>query len=193
MCADGQRIRNPRLFRGRVVLVAVGGILGVILALVFLMPMLMPRMIRRHLGRIRQNTTMMRVLKSYHHARSKTAGRRRSCTALLTHVGRRGTRTYQTPLGAYAYGDGFVLSLAFGSQTDWYRNVMAAGTCTLAWKGQTHQLERPEIISGPQVMRAWPAWERIALRGAGIHDFLWLHEKNAKAGLPSSDVTESPH
>jgi hypothetical protein len=74
-----------------------------------------------------------------------------------------------------------VVSLAYGSGTDWCRNVMAAGTCTLAWKGQTYQLERLEIISGQQVLHAWPVWERIALRAAGIEDFLWLRRKTEQA------------
>ena len=52
---------------------------------------------------------------------------------------------------------------------------MAAGKGTLAWKGQTYELERPQIISGPQVLRAWPIWGRVALCAAGIQDFLWLH------------------
>jgi len=33
---------------------------------------------------------------------------------LLTHVGRRSGRTYQTPLGAYRLGDGFVFALFYG-------------------------------------------------------------------------------
>jgi hypothetical protein len=42
----------------------------------------------------------------------------------------------------------------------------------------------PEIISGPQVLQAWPLWERIALRAAGIQDVLWLHQKKEQAGGP---------
>ena len=120
---------------------------------------------------------MMRLLRWYNRRRLKRAGRQRSATAILTHVGRRSGRTYETPLGAAAYGDGFVLSLAYGPGTDWCRNVMAAETGTLAWKGQTYELVRPEIISGPQVLQVWPIWERIALRAAGIQDFLWLRRK----------------
>ncbi len=122
---------------------------------------LLPRMARQNWDRVRRSDTMMCLLKRVNLSRLKSAGSKRSATAILTHVGRRSGRSYETPLGAYAYGDGFVLSLAYGSQTDWCRNVMAAGTCTLAWKGHTYKLERPEIISGPEVMHTWPAWERI--------------------------------
>ncbi len=112
----------------------------------------------------------------------KSAGTQRSPFALLTHVGRRSGRTYQTSLGACSYGDGFLLPLGYGPQTDWYQNVMAAGSCELAWKGRTYQLDRPEPISGPKVLRAWPLRQRITLQAAGIHDFLYLH---LKAGCPS--------
>lgn len=164
------QIDGPRLFRMVVVvLLALGGAAVALFSL--------PRVARHHMDRVRRSTTMMRVLRWYNGTRLKRAGSGRSATAVLTHVGRRSRRTYETPVGAWAYGDGFALSLAYGDGTDWCRNVMAAGACTLAWKGQTYELERPEIISGQQVLQAWPLWERIALRAAGIKDFLWLHRK----------------
>ena len=159
---------GPRLFRvGVVVVLAFSGA-----ALAFFS---LPRVARHHMERVRQSSTLMRVLRWYNGTRLKRAGSERSATAILTYVGRRSGRTYETPLGAAAYGDGFVLSLAYGPGTDWCRNVMAAGRGTLVWKGQTYQLERPEIISGPNVLHAWPMWERLALRAAGIQEFLWLH------------------
>ena len=70
----------------------------------------------------------------------KVSGTSRSPWGLLTHVGRRSGRTYQTSLGTYDYGDGFLLPLGYGTHTDWYQNLMAAGTCELAWKGHIHHL-----------------------------------------------------
>src|ERR1700722_1440379 len=46
-----------------------------------------------------------------------------------------------------------------------------------AMLGRTYRLQRLEIIGGPQVGGAWPAWLRILRRGAGVHDFLWWHDK----------------
>jgi len=54
------------------------------------------------------------------------------------------------PLGAWPYGDGFILPLAYGGGTDCCRNVMTAKTSALAWKGRTVQLERPEIVLDPK-------------------------------------------
>jgi deazaflavin-dependent oxidoreductase (nitroreductase family) len=165
---------RKRMLR-RFVVVAAGLVATV--ATVFASPVLMPRILRRHPDWLR-----LAVFKRYADFRRRRAGREHSVTAVLTHVGRRSGRTYQTPLGAFPYGDGFLVSLSYGSQTDWCRNVMAAGECTLAWRGQTYQLERPEIISGSQVFETLPVLPRILLRGGGIHDFLWLHKKEVKAG-----------
>ncbi|MGO9382992.1 MAG: hypothetical protein ACLP4W_13090 [Mycobacterium sp.] len=97
----------------------------------------LPRVGRHHLDAIRQSSRVLRVLRWYNAARLKRAGSERSATAILTHVGRRSGRTYVTPLGAAAYRDGFVVSLAVGPSADWCRNLMAAGRGTLAFKGQT--------------------------------------------------------
>jgi deazaflavin-dependent oxidoreductase (nitroreductase family) len=128
---------------------------------------------------VRQNRKLLRAgaAQKYNDITRRSAGRQRSPFALLTHAGRRSGRTYHAALGAQAYGDGFLLPLGYGTQTDWYRNVMAAGTCTLAWKGRTYQLERPELLSGPEALQAWQLRQRITLRLSGIHDFLWVHEK----------------
>ena len=176
MCAD-KRIGGPRLFRMVVVFpLALGGAPVAYFSL--------HRVAKHNMDRVKNSNTIMCVLRGYNSARLRRAGSERSITAILTHVGRRSGNTYQTPLGAWAYGDGFVLSVFFGADSDWCRNVMAAGTCTLTWKGQTYQLERPEIISGANVLHAWPMWERIGLRAMGIKDFLWLHRRNEQAGGP---------
>ena len=160
---------------GNVVLVVTGlvGLLAVLLA----SPVMMPRLIRRHPDWLKFSD-----FKRYAAFRRRQAGHRHSVVALLTHVGRRTGKAYRTPLGAQPYGDGFVVSLPYGSQTDWCSNVMAAGMCKLAWKGNTYALERPEIVSGSQVFPALPVHQRILLQGGGIRDFLWLHRKEINTG-----------
>jgi deazaflavin-dependent oxidoreductase (nitroreductase family) len=63
----------------------------------------------------------------------------------LHHVGRRTGRTYVTPLSAYPFGDGFVLSVAY-PKVDWCENVLAARRCTLTWNGKEYALGNPEVI-----------------------------------------------
>jgi hypothetical protein len=42
--------------------------------------------------------------------------------------------------------DSFVIALLYGTSVDWYRNVLAAGRCTLTWHGQDYTLVEPELL-----------------------------------------------
>ncbi len=155
--------------RSLTVVLAVG---GVVLAWL----VLLPRVVRRNRDVLFKRRWFKNFLKTYNGMTRKISGTERTSWGLLTHVGRRSGRAYQTSLGANPYRDGFLLPLTYGPHTDWYRNLMAAGVGTLAWKGCTYQLERPELIAGPEAMRSWPVGSRILLQLAGIDDFVWLHQ-----------------
>ena len=141
----------------------------------------LPRVFRRNRDVMLSRGPLRRFLTTYNGMTRKISGTPWSSWGLLTHVGRRSGRTYQTSLGAHPYGDGFLLPLGYGTHTDWYQNLMAAGTGELAWKGRTYHLDRPELISGPEATRAWPRRDRILLQLAGIHDFVWLHQSKEQA------------
>ena len=164
--------------RSLVVVLAVG---GVVLAWL----VLLPRIFRRNRDLLVRLGPFKRFLTTYNNLTRNISGTERSSWGLLTHVGRRSGRVYQTSLGANPYRDGFLLPLGYGPHTDWYQNLTVAGVCTLAWKGRTYWLERPELISGPDVMQAWPLGSRVLLHLAGIHDFVWLHHSQEQG-------TESP-
>ena len=142
---------------------------------------LMPRIFRRNRDLLLRHGPFKGFLTTYNNMTRKISGTNRSSWGLLTHVGRRSRRIYQTSLGTCDYGDGFLLPLGYGTHTDWYQNLMAAGTGELAWKGRTYHLDRPELISGPEATRAWPRRDRILLQLAGIHDFVWLHQSKEQA------------
>jgi deazaflavin-dependent oxidoreductase (nitroreductase family) len=133
-------------------------------------PVVMPRILRRH-----PDWLKLSAVRRYTAFRCRRAGGKHSVTALLTHTGRRSGRAYQTALGARPYGDGFVVSLPYGTRTDWYRNVVAAGMCTLTYRGQVYRLERPQLVADSQALDAWPPVQRILVQGGGIREFLWLH------------------
>lgn len=95
--------------------------------------------------------------------------------AALHHVGRRSGREYVTPLSAYPLGDGFVLAVAY-PHVDWAENVLAAGTCTLRWKGRDYALENPERISLSAALPAYPLLVRPFIVAPGTKEFLWLHQ-----------------
>ena len=62
--------------------------------------------------------------------------------ALVRHVGRKTGRTYETPLILAAYGPDFVAELTYGPDVSWYRNVVAAGRCTVVYRGVEYEIGR---------------------------------------------------
>jgi deazaflavin-dependent oxidoreductase (nitroreductase family) len=72
--------------------------------------------------------------------------------AVVEHRGRRSGRSYATPVAARRIDGGFVISLAFGAQVDWYRNLFAAGGGTLSWRGKAYEVTRPERVDAESAL-----------------------------------------
>jgi deazaflavin-dependent oxidoreductase (nitroreductase family) len=109
----------------------------------------------------------------------KRAGRPHfGMAARLTHTGRRSGRTYVTPVGARRAGDLVLIPLTFGNQSDWSRNVLAAGWCSLRLEGVDYRATAPTLLSaaeaGSHVRAAFGRLERAGLRMLGIQQFLRL-------------------
>lgn len=180
MRATNQRFKTTVFGVVGVALLALGGIVGALLTF----EVWIARTVRGNQDRVRRLIkafTRGRATKWYADFTREIAGKPHSPYARLSHVGRRSGRPYQTVAATTAYGDGFVLPLVYGRQCDWCQNTLAAGNATLAWHGQTYELERPEVISAASdVARAWPAWLRMMLHE--IPDYLWLHQKAEESG-----------
>ena len=65
--------------------------------------------------------------------------------AIVSHVGRKSGRTYRTPVNAFRIEDGYIIALTYGSESDWVKNVMAAGYCELQTRGRRVRLIDPRI------------------------------------------------
>jgi len=96
----------------------------------------------------------------------------------IKHVGRKSGREFVTTISAYPLADGFVFALAY-PDTDWRRNIMASGKCTLTWKGQVYELERPEVLSLSEALPAYSLFARPFIAAGGTSQFLWLHKKRS--------------
>jgi deazaflavin-dependent oxidoreductase (nitroreductase family) len=105
----------------------------------------------------------------------KISGRWLRAYSIVRHVGRTSGREYRNPVSAYPLGDGFVIPVLYGAQSQWVRNVMAAGRFTLRTKGRDYLLERPEIVPPAQALPAYPPLLRRLMRSQGIQDFVWAH------------------
>ena len=100
------------------------------------------------------------------------AGSAGSPFAVIRHVGRRSGRVYATPLLLAPVAGGFVIELTYGFAVDWYRNVVAAGHCTILWHGREYSCDEIEPIDAETGLQAFPAILRFPLRVFGAQDFV---------------------
>ncbi len=102
---------------------------------------------------------------------------------VVVHRGRRSGRLYQTPVNVFAAHDGYVLALTYGPDTDWVRNVLAAGGCELRTRGRIIRLVSP-LLFHDEARRDIRPLERQVLRVIGVADFLSL--ETARADTPAT-------
>jgi deazaflavin-dependent oxidoreductase (nitroreductase family) len=82
----------------------------------------------------------------------------------LEHLGRKSGTLRHTPVRAFRTGDTVVIGLNFGRQSDWYRNIKAAGTCRLRLRGDQLTLGVPTLVPVEQGVKGMPWPFRFALR-----------------------------
>ena len=114
------------------------------------------------------------------------AGRRHfAIAAQIQHVGRRSGKVYVTPASAHVYGDVILIALTFGNQSDWSRNVRAAGGCLVRVNGRTYHATNPRFLSreeaGPLPQAAFSPVQRAGIRLLGVRQFMRLHALPAES------------
>jgi deazaflavin-dependent oxidoreductase (nitroreductase family) len=102
---------------------------------------------------------------------------------VVIHRGRRSGRLYQTPVNVFAAKDGYVFALTYGPDTDWVKNVLAAGGCELRTRGHALRLSSPRLYHD-ESRRGIRTVERQVLRLIGVADFLSL--QTVPAGAPTT-------
>lgn len=95
--------------------------------------------------------------------------------AILRHTGRKSGKQYAIPIVAFSTGDGFVMPLPFGEQTQWMRNLLAGGG-GLRWRACEFAIGRPELvdIDHATVVDAVPRMLRSVARRLGIVRWVWV-------------------
>ncbi|HKV83089.1 MAG TPA: hypothetical protein VJN88_00940 [Ktedonobacterales bacterium] len=105
----------------------------------------------------------------------RIAGKRRvRIFAVIQHRGRRSGRLFTTPVAARKTTEGFVVPMTFGEGADWFRNVRAAGGCTITWNGDEYLLVDPEIVDWATAKLAFRRTERALMSAFGIRQFVRL-------------------
>jgi deazaflavin-dependent oxidoreductase (nitroreductase family) len=104
----------------------------------------------------------------------RQAGGAESPTAVVEHVGRTSGRRYETPVVATEIDGGYAIALPYGPNTDWLKNVLAAGRATLQFGGAVHDLREPRLVGIHLVDDQFAAKERRLHRLFGVRDALVL-------------------
>jgi deazaflavin-dependent oxidoreductase (nitroreductase family) len=92
---------------------------------------------------------------------------------VVVHRGRRSGRRYETPVNVFPATSGYLLALTYGRDTDWVKNVLAAGGCELRTRGRTVRLDSPRVYHD-ETRRGIRPFERQILGAIGVADFLSL-------------------
>jgi deazaflavin-dependent oxidoreductase (nitroreductase family) len=104
---------------------------------------------------------------------------------VVVHTGRKSRRQYRTPVNVFSRPGGYVVALTYGPDSDWVRNVLAAGGCALETRGRTLRLTRPRLYHDEQ-RRAVPPSLRVIGRLGHVADFLDLTVEDGAADQASA-------
>lgn len=100
---------------------------------------------------------------------------------VVVHTGRKTRRQYRTPVNVFRRPGGYVIALTYGPDSDWVRNVLAAGGCTLETRGRAFRLTQPRL-SHDERRRMVPPALRVIGRLGHVADFLELRVNEGAAG-----------
>jgi deazaflavin-dependent oxidoreductase (nitroreductase family) len=100
--------------------------------------------------------------------------------AVIEHRGRKTGRAYATPVAARRVDGGFVVSLAFGAQVDWYRNLVATNGTTIRWRGRAYRVTAPERIDARTGLAAFHPIQRLLLRICRVDGYVRLDDRGSQ-------------
>lgn len=94
--------------------------------------------------------------------------------ALVEHRGRRGGRVYRTPVAIRATAGGVAIPIAYGTDADWTRNILAAGGCAIVWRDRRYRATEPSFVDARAGLATFHPVHRKLLRLSGVERVLLL-------------------
>jgi deazaflavin-dependent oxidoreductase (nitroreductase family) len=94
---------------------------------------------------------------------------------VVTYPGRKTGNIYHTPINVFRRGETYVFFLTYGSEAQWVKNVIAAGSCALETRGRVVQLIEPHLITDPELRPAPLLVRFVERRLAGVTQYLQMH------------------
>jgi deazaflavin-dependent oxidoreductase (nitroreductase family) len=93
---------------------------------------------------------------------------------VVVHRGRKSGKVYRTPVNVFPRPGGrYVVALTYGADTDWVKNVLAAGGCELLTRGTHLELDTPRLFRD-EARHEIRMFERAVLGRLHVYDFLEL-------------------
>jgi len=115
---------------------------------------------------------LRRAVSRYVNPVTRPVARRLPTFAVLTHRGRKTGHEYRTPINVFRRGDDYYFFLTYGSDVEWLKNVLAAGSCSIETRGRVVQLVDPELVTDPDLRPAPPPVRFVERRIAGVTQYL---------------------
>ncbi|MHA3702155.1 nitroreductase family deazaflavin-dependent oxidoreductase [Jatrophihabitans sp. YIM 134969] len=96
---------------------------------------------------------------------------------LLVHRGRKSGREFRTPVNVFRHGEGWRIALTYGADSDWVKNVLAAGGASVVIRGRTRQLSDPRLVTDDTLAGiSGPA--KLVLRRIHVNQFVDFRERS---------------
>lgn len=102
--------------------------------------------------------------------------RRLPAFGVVIHRGRKSGRIYETPVNVFREGEAYLFFLTYGSDAQWVKNILAAGSCSLETRGRVVQLVDPELVTDPELRPAPQPARFIERRLAGVTQYLRMRQ-----------------
>ena len=94
--------------------------------------------------------------------------------AVIHHIGRKSGRAYQNPVLAFETEQGWIVTLAYGPDVQWARNLQSAGGGELTRAGKRYRVGAVTPVSGASATSLLPRWARVVMKIGRIDDYLLL-------------------
>jgi hypothetical protein len=108
------------------------------------------------------------------------AGGRHSEIGPLEHYGRKSGIRRLTPVHPEPTATGFRFVMPLGSQSEWARNVLAAGRCRVQLHGEVYELTQPHLVR-PDTLTDLPRILRTVMTALGFR-YLTLETDTVASG-----------
>jgi deazaflavin-dependent oxidoreductase (nitroreductase family) len=120
-----------------------------------------------------------RVVNRYVNPITRTVAKRLPSFAILTHRGRKTGRTYRTPINVFRRDNDYFFFLTYGSDVQWVKNALAAGSCSIETRCRVVELVEPELITDPQLRPAPPHVRFVERQIAGVTQYLRMRASSS--------------